>query len=151
MLRRTLKKLIDGDTVTRAIETAERQSSGEIRVSVSTYFWGDVRKTAEAAFTRLGMNRTAERNGILFFVVPSRRAFVVLGDEGIHAKVGQAFWDAIAAAMSDRFRKGDFTGGLVLGITEAGTRLAEHFPHQGELDRNELANEVDFGNGASQG
>jgi uncharacterized membrane protein len=145
MLRRTLKKLVDQEAVTRAIEEAERLSSGEIRVSVSTYFWGDVRKTAERAFTRLAMDRTAERNGILFFVVPSRRAFVVLGDEGIHAKVGQPFWEAIAAAMSARFKKGDFTGGLVHGITEAGTRLAQHFPHAAELDRNELANEVDFG------
>lgn len=150
MLRRTLKKLVDENAVKRAIGEAERQSSGEIRVSVSTYFWGDVRKTAEAAFTRLGMDRTAQRNGILFFVVPSRRAFVVLGDEGIHAKVGQAFWDAIAAAMSDCFRKGDFTGGLIVGITEAGKRLAEHFPHQGESDRNELSNEVDFGGQTSQ-
>lgn len=150
MLRRTLKKLVDEDAVKQVIGEAERRSSGEIRVSVSTYFWGNVRKTAEAAFTRLGMHRTAQRNGILFFVVPSRRAFVVLGDEGIHAKVGQAFWDAIATAMSDRFRKGDFTGGLVLGITEAGKQLADHFPHQGSLDRNELPNEVDFGDQPSQ-
>ena len=145
MLRRTLKKLVDEQAVKRAIEEAERQSSGEVRVSVSTYFWGDVRRTAESAFVRLGMDRTAKRNGILFFVVPSRRAFVVLGDEGIHAKVGQTFWDAIAAAMSTRFKKGDFTGGLVHGITEAGKRLAEHFPYEGELDRNELSDDVDFG------
>ena len=144
MFRSTLKRRIDANAVRRAIEGAELRTSGEIRVSVSTFFWGDVRRTAEHAFARMGMNQTALRNSILFFVVPSRRTFVVLGDEGIHAKVGQTFWDSVAAAMSARFKARDFTGGLVLGITEAGERLAEHFPSQGAHDRNELPDEVDF-------
>lgn len=145
MHRRKLKALIDEDAVKRAIEGAEGRSSGEVRVSVSTFFWGNVRRAAEGAFARLGMDRTEQRNGVLFFVVPSRRTFVVLGDEGIHAKVGQEFWDSVAAAMSERFKAGDFTGGLVHGITEAGGRLAEHFPNQGPRDQNELSDEVDFG------
>jgi uncharacterized membrane protein len=149
MFRRTLRRLVDEDAVKRAIAEAEQLSSGEIRVSVSTYFWGNVRRTAEAAFSRLGMNRTAKRNGVLFFVVPSRRTFVVLGDEGIHAKVGQEFWDGVAAAMSERFKARDFTGGLVLGITEAGKQLAEHFPSEGLRDRNELSDDVDFGGAAT--
>lgn len=145
MRRATLKRLVDGEAVRTAIESAEARTSGEIRVSVSTFFWGSVRKTAERAFVRLGMDQTAQRNSILFFVVPSRRRFVVLGDEGIHAKVGQAFWDAVVDAMSGKFKEGDFTGGLVLGITEAGERLAAHYPHEGALDRNELPDVVDFG------
>ena len=149
MFRATLKRRVDADAVKRAIEEAEGRTSGEIRVSVSTFFWGSVRRTAERAFARLGMNQTAQRNGILFFVVPSRRAFVVLGDEGIHAKVGQEFWDAVAAAMSARFTAGDFTDGLVHGITEAGRQLAAHFPSQGPRDRNELPDEVEFGRGAA--
>ena len=146
MLRWTLKRRVDAAAVKQAIEEAEGRTSGEIRVSVSTFFWGNVRRTAEGAFARMGMDQTAQRNAILFFVVPSRRTFVVLGDEGIHAKVGQAFWDSVAAAMSAKFKARDFTGGLVLGITEAGKQLAEHFPHQGEHDRNELSDDVDFAN-----
>jgi uncharacterized membrane protein len=145
MHRAKLRKLIDAGAVKRAIEAAERETSGEIRVSVSTFFWGDVRKTAERAFSRMGMDRTRHRNGVLFFVVPSRKRFVVLGDAGIHEKVGQEFWDGVAAAISERFRKADFTGGLVHGITEAGRQLATHFPHEGARDRNELPDDVDFG------
>jgi uncharacterized membrane protein len=145
MLRARLRRLVDAEAVRQAIADAEARTSGEIRVSVSTFFFGNVRRTAERAFERMGMTATAQRNSVLIFVVPSRRAFVVLGDEGIHAKVGQEFWDAVAAAMSARFKAGDFTGGLVLGITEAGRQLAEHFPHQGDRDRNELADDVDYG------
>lgn len=144
MLRRRLRRLIDSDAVKAAIARAERNTSGEIRVSVSTFFWGDVRKTAGKAFQRLGMAATNRRNGVLFFLVPSRRKFVVLGDEGIHQVVGQLFWDDVTAAVSDRFRKGDFTGGLVHGIAEAGRVLGLHFPRE-DANPNELADDVDFG------
>ncbi len=144
MLRRRLRQLIDEEAVKAAIAEAERSTSGEIRVSVSTFFWGNVRKAAEKAFERLGMTATVRRNGVLFFLVPSRRKFVVLGDEGIHREVGQGFWDDVTAAVSDRFRKGDFTGGLVHGIAEAGRVLAVHFPRE-DANPNELTDDVDFG------
>jgi uncharacterized membrane protein len=137
--------LVDGDQVRRAIGEAERKTSGEIRVSVTRFFWGDVRKVAEKAFERLGMTSTRDRNGVLIFVVPSRRRFVILGDAGIHEKVGQAFWEKTAEVISARFKEGDFTGGLVHGIREAGVQLAAHFPHEGERDVNELPDDVDFG------
>lgn len=150
MHRAKLRKLIDAEAVKRAIEEAERGTTGEIRVSVSTFFWGNVRRTAERAFSRMGMDRTQHRNGVLLFVVPSRKKFVVLGDAGLHAKVGQEFWDAVAAEISARFKKGDFTGGLVHGITEAGRQLDVHFPREGERNPNELPDDVDFGGGGGE-
>lgn len=145
MTRGELRRRVDGERVRRAIEEAEKKTSGEIRVSVSRFFWGNVRLVAERAFDRLGMRATKDRNGVFFFVVPSRRKFVVLGDEGIHAKVGQEFWEKIAVAMSEKFRAGDFTGGLVCGIESVGVQLAEHFPYDGGTDLNELPDDVDYG------
>jgi uncharacterized membrane protein len=145
MNRARLKRLIDEDAIERAIAEAEGKTSGEIRVSLSTFFWGNVRRTADAAFSRLGVGNTAQRNGVLIFVVPSRRTFVVLGDEGIHAKVGQEFWEGVASAMSARFKAGDFTGGLLHGIAEAGRQLETHFPSLGARDINELADAIDYG------
>jgi len=143
--RRRLLKAIDVAAVRRAIEEAERRTSGEIRVSLSLFFWGRVRKVAERAFARLGMTATKDRNGVLFFIVPSRRRFVVLGDDGIHGKVGQEFWEGVAASMADDFRKGDFTAGLIRGIQEAGAQLAAHFPYDPATDRNELPDDIDLG------
>ncbi len=143
--RRKLRKAIDEKAVVSAIQEAERMTSGEIRVSVAPFFWGDVGRLARKAFVRLGMAGTKDRNGVLFFIVPDRKKFFVLGDSGIHEKVGQDFWDAVASALSDNFRKGDFTAGLVEAIGAAGRALAAHFPYQGEKDVNELSDEVDFG------
>src|SRR5687767_15430842 len=120
MTRRQLLLSIDQDKIKTAIQKAEDQTSGEICVSVAPLFWGSIDKAANKAFARMGMMDTKDRNGVLFFVVPSRRKFMVLGDRGIHEKVGQEFWDCVAAAVSEKFREGDFTGGLVKGIEEVG-------------------------------
>ena len=145
--RRKLINQLDVESIRKAIRDAERETSGEVRVSVSRFFWGSVRRAAERAFWRLGMTGTRQRNGILFFIVPSRRRFVVLGDEGIHAKVGQEFWDAIVAAMSEDFKKGDFTNGLVRGIKQAAEGLAAHFPYDAATDVNELSDDIDMQKG----
>lgn len=144
MTRRQLLRKIDGGKIKEAIQKAEQRTSGEIRVSVAPLFWGSVEKAADKAFVRMGMTRTRQRNGVLIFVVPARRKFVVLGDQGIHEKVGQEFWNRVAAAVSERFREGDFTGGLLKGIEEVSEQLATHFPYDAATDRDELSNDVDF-------
>ena len=146
MSQHRLLGIIDDDRVKAAIAAAEKQTSGEMRVSVSRFFYGSVRHAAEKAFDRMKMRDTKDRNGILFFIVPARRRFVVVGDEGIHEKVGQEFWDKLVAAMAGDFREGRFNEGLMRGIGECGRLLAEHFPHQGERDVNELPDDIDFGN-----
>ncbi|HJU83326.1 MAG TPA: TPM domain-containing protein [Holophagaceae bacterium] len=140
---RALLRLVDAERVKTAITEAERLSSGEIRVSLSRFFFGDVHHAARRNFERLGMHRTHHRNGVLIFVVPSRRKVVVLGDEGIHGRVGQAFWGETAAAITARFKDDDYTGGLVAGIEALGRALAQHFPPEAR-NPDELPNEVDL-------
>jgi uncharacterized membrane protein len=141
--RGQLMRRLDTGRIEAALAAAEKKSSGELRVSVAPLFWGSVRKEAEAAFDRLQMAHTKERNGILFFVVPSRHEFVILGDEGIHAKVGQPFWDELARILTEHFAQDRYTEGLIAAIDRAGERLAEHFPRQAG-DVNELPDTVDF-------
>jgi len=144
MTRRRLRQLIDVERIRRAIEAGEQRTSGEIRVSIAPWFWGNAERAAERAFARLGMTNTAERNGVLFFLVPARQTFVVRGDDGIHARVGQAFWDQLVSAMSAHFRRGEFTEGLVFGIGAAAEQLGIHFPHDAKRDVNELPDDVDL-------
>lgn len=144
LTRSKLKRILDPDRVVSAIRDAEAACSAEIRVSVSGAWWGDPRKRAEKAFVKLGMAGTGQRNGVLIYLMPHRRRFAVLGDSGIHAAVGQAFWDATAAAMAGRFKSGDFTGGLEHGIAEAGWQLAKHFPAGADGNPNELPDQVDI-------
>lgn len=134
---------VDRAAVRAAITAAEHGTSGQIAVSIAGWFWGNVDAAARKAFDRLHVAHTTHHNGVLLFVVPARRRFVVLGDAAIHDKVGQSFWDATVAAMSDRFRAGDWTGGLVHGIETVGAQLAAHFPHDA-ADANELPDEPEL-------
>ncbi|HET9217549.1 MAG TPA: TPM domain-containing protein [Terriglobia bacterium] len=145
MTRKQLLRAIDSRRVEAAIQNAERQTSGEIVVSVAPFFWGSIPKAAKLTFTRLGVSRTSARNGVLFFIVPSRRQFVVLGDQGIHEKVGQEFWELVASHLTEHFHIGEFTEGLVNGIEEVGRQLATYFPYDRLADANELADDIDFG------
>jgi uncharacterized membrane protein len=80
---------------------------------------------------------------VLLFVAPRSQRFAVVGDEGIHQKLGAAFWSSMAAAMQEDFRAGRFTEAIVKGVTRAGEALAEHFPRTaGDHDTNELPDEV---------
>jgi len=142
--RRKLLHAIDHERIEEAIRAAERKTSGEIRVSIAPFFWGNVERAADHAFDKLKMRKTEQRNGVLFFVVPARKRFVVLGDEGIHARVGQAFWEKIASAMGADFHEGRFTDGLLRGIDAVGEELSAHFPSN-PRDIDELPNEVHVG------
>jgi uncharacterized membrane protein len=149
MTRGKWLRSIDCARIKEAIQQAERQTSGEICVSISSLFWGKVNKAAEKAFVRLGMTRTKRRNGVLLFVVPARRKLVILGDRGIHEKVGAEFWQQVVDRVTAHFRAGDYTDGLLLGIEEISQQLARHFPFD-EADVNELSDVIDFGVNPSQ-
>ena len=133
---------LDHQRIVAAIAAAERLTSGEIRVALSRRNVKDPLPAAQKQFERLGMTRTRHRNGVLIFVAPRRRQFVVLGDVGIHARAGEAAWATITAAMGAEIRRGDLTAGLERGIAEVGERLAQYFPPDSSRDANELSNEL---------
>jgi hypothetical protein len=121
-------RFLDEARVSAAIALAERSTAAPIAVFVSPHFWGSVQNTARRSLERRGLTRAPERNAVLFFIVPSRRAFAIVGDDGAHHAVGQATWDSIAAALRERLATGDPTDGVVRAIEEIGRLLAHHFP-----------------------
>jgi uncharacterized membrane protein len=144
MTRRKLMRIIDSSKLKEAIQKAEHRTSGQICVSVSSLFWGNVERAADKAFVRLGMIQTKHRNGVLLFVVPSRRKVVVIGDVGIHEKVGDEFWSLLVDKVAQRFKEGDFTEGLVRGVEEVGEQLATYFPFDPASATNELPDDVEI-------
>lgn len=132
----------DSDRIVAAIAAAEKTTSGEIRVHVTRRKPDDVETRARRRFEQLGMTRTKGRNGVLVYVAPRARKFRVIGDTAIHEKVGDAFWLAVAAEMEARFRKGEFTEGVIAAVAKVGEVLAAHFPPL-PGDVNELPDSID--------
>ena len=133
---------LDQPRITAAIAIAEGETSGEIRVHIQPKATGgDARYVAERTFERLGMTKTALRNGVLLFIASEENSFVILGDKGIDDKVPAGFWDEIAAKLTIRFKNGEFTDGIVEAIAAAGEQLKEFFPRSAD-DVDELSNEI---------
>ena len=133
---------LDHERIVRAIKEAEAKSSGEIRVFVQRgELEGDPVIAAQKKFHQLRMDATKERNGVLIFVLPRARKFAVIGDEGIHRKCGQQFWQELVDRMRVHFQEADFSGALLEAIEEAGKLLARYFP-KAPGPQHELPNEV---------
>lgn len=124
-----------------AIALAEQNTSGEIRVHLQKKCLMEPMEEAKKIFESLGMTKTAERNGILFFLSLEDHHFVVLGDLGIHEKVKDDFWHSIRNKVLDHFKKSEFIEGLEAGILKCGEKLKEYFPRS-QTDQDELSNEI---------
>jgi putative membrane protein len=88
-------------------------------------------------FHRAGLHKTQRATGVLLFVSLFERRVIVLGDEGIHAKVGDDHWKATTEAVLHGIASGSLKKGLLAGIEKCGAVLAEHFPARRD-DLNEL-------------
>jgi uncharacterized membrane protein len=126
-----------------AVKEAEKETSGEIRVHIESSLKGDVLDRAAWLFKKLDMDKTAARNGVLFYLALKDRKFAIIGDAGINSKVQTGFWDTISELLRKNFKEGKFTEGLSQGIIMAGDQLKTHFPYQ-EDDINELPDEISF-------
>ncbi len=128
--------------VIAAIKTAEKNTSGEIRVHLESknkekpsmpYVW--------EVFNRIGMTDTRARNGVLFYVDVHHHTFTVIGDEGINQVVPDNFWEQIMTTVTNRFKQGQYAQGLIDGILMVGEKLKKYFPYQSG-DINELPDEI---------
>jgi uncharacterized membrane protein len=133
---------LEHDRIVAAIKKAEATSSGQIRVFLQRgKFEEDALERAQKKFIQLGMQKTAERNAVLIFVAPRVQKFAVVGDEGVHEKCGEKFWQELVARMREHFLREDFTEALLEAVEAAGALLAKHFPKTGD-SKNELPDDV---------
>ena len=127
-----------------AITAAEKNTSGEIRVHIENHSEKPPLERAQEVFHILGMDATAQRNGVLSYVGVSDHTFAIIGDEGIDKAVEDDFWDCTKDLIIEHFKNKRFKQGLVEGILRAGERLKHYFPFESD-DTNELSNEISKG------
>ncbi len=144
------KSALDSDSQARVvacIKEAESKTSGEIRIFIEPHCtYVDPLDRAREIFTNLGMEKTVERNAIIIYIALQDRQFALFGDKVIYEKAGgAAFWEKAAQTLSGHLRKNELTEGLCNCIRELGTALANHFPYDPSINKNELPDEIVFG------
>ena len=138
----------DFTAIVHAIVAAEAETSGEIRVHLERRVprsrdnkRGDVVRRAYEVFNHLGMNRAPERHAVLIFLALEDRKLAVVGDEGIHGRVGDPYWGRVRDLMVEKLRADAPRDALLAAILEVGRALQEHFPRR-PGDSNELSDQV---------
>lgn len=131
--------------IREAIQEAESNTSGEIKVHIENHCKEEVLDRAAFVFEKLEMHKTKMRNGVLFYLAMKDHHFAILGDAGINEKVPKGFWDEISALMLKHFKAGDYTEGMVEGVKAAGLQLKTHFPYDQKGSLNELSDDISFG------
>jgi len=129
--------------IVAAIKEAEHRTSGEIRVHLTKRYWGNILSAAARRFRKLKMDKTEQRNGVLLFLVPSRKEFAILGDEGINEKVPEHFGEDVRDLMEKYFQEEKYEEGVCRGIHLIGQKLKAYFPWQ-EDDKNELSDDISY-------
>jgi uncharacterized membrane protein len=133
-------------TITSAIQAAERSTSGEVRVYVESKcrFVKAVDRAIEL-FGDLEMYKTAQRNGVIVYVAVKDRQLAVFGDEGIHQKVSNEFWNNSVKEMLQQFNKENYAEGIAGVVLKIGDALKTYFPYDKGTDKNELSDDIVFG------
>ncbi len=131
-------------SILKAIQLAEKNTSGEIRVHLESKCEGDVLERAQTVFKKLKMHKTKLLNGVLFYVATESHHFAIIGDEGIDKKVPANFWEETKELVISELKNDQKAKGLESGILRAGEQLKAFFPYQSD-DTNELSDEISTG------
>lgn len=130
--------------VVDAVRQAELDTSGEIRVHIEDRCGVDPMERAAFVFRRIGMEETADRNGVLIYIAGKSKVFAIIGDEGINKVVPQSYWSDVCASMAESFRAGRFADGIAAAVRTVGEKLKAFFPYRTD-DVNELPDDISFG------
>jgi uncharacterized membrane protein len=144
------KPFLDADAqhrVVTAIKEAESKTTGEVRVFIEHHCkYVNAMHRAQEIFLSLSMDKTAYKNAVLIYIALSDRQFALYGDEQIfHKAGGAAFWKKAADQLKGHLGRNDITTGLCHCIQELGAALAQHFPFDEAVKKNELPDEIVFG------
>src|SRR4051812_9540597 len=110
---------VDEARVVAAIATAERKSSGEIRIYVSHKRREDALGAAKARFS-LGLHKAHHRKAVLIYFNPLTHKFAIWGDVNAHQKCGDTFWQKLAAEMAPLLTDGHLTEAIEHAVKEVG-------------------------------
>lgn len=129
----------------RAVAEQERRHRGELRVAIegglplqALLARRTARERALELFTRLRVWDTEDNAGVLIYVLLADRRVEVVGDRGIHARVGASAWEEICGAMQRDFAAGRFEPGMLSGLAAVSDLLQKHFPARPGSNPNEL-------------
>ncbi len=128
-LGKEAKKSAKTSPIVKAIRNAQARTTGEIRVHLSrSWLDRDVFNRASKIFVRFGMGKTRHQNAVLIYLNLRKKTFAILGDRGIHEKVGQNYWKELSRHLAEDLASTHFENALATAVLTIGATLEKYFP-----------------------
>jgi uncharacterized membrane protein len=133
--------------VVERIKAAELKTTAEVRVYVEAHCeYMDPLDRAKEIFVNLGMDKTEKRNAVIIYLAIKDKQFALFGDTAIYELAGgPKFWESAAQHLVGLLREGKIGEGLCACIDELSNAMANHFPYDPTITKNELPDEIVFG------
>ena len=132
------------EEIKNEIISAEKNTSGEIRIHLDKKCSSSPVDAAIKQFEKLGMTNTKDRNGVLIYLAIKDKKMAIIGDTGIDQKVPDDFWESIKDNMATNFKDGEFVKRMSLeewqavidinltGVFLCGREAAKHMIEGGQ-------------------
>ncbi len=134
--------------IQHAADAVESRTSGEIvlsfrnKKSLIEKLYSN-HELALKDFETLGVYKTAERTGILIFIIFAEKYYDIIADEGIYAKIPDETWNKMEEKLKEEFRNNNYSAGIIALINEMGDVLANEFPvRAGAVNDDEIDREI---------
>jgi uncharacterized membrane protein len=144
--KRVFFSAVDNKQIVDAIQLAEKETSGEIRIYVEGKNpYVDTLERAKEIFFQLKMENTQERNAVLLYIAMDHHQLALFADEGIYKRVGATYWDSAVKEMISFFTRDNISNGIEKCVQHIGETLKIEFPYKADTDKNELPDDIVFG------
>lgn len=135
---------VEEQQIVDAINKAEQQTSGEIRVHIEHNCKRDPLERAARIFHDLGMDQTKLQNGVLIYIASEDHKAAVYAGQGIHSQVEEGFWNDVLHLLIEHFKKDAYEEGIEKAVYKVGNKLTELYPYHLKGDLDELSNEISY-------
>ncbi|MCJ8323904.1 MAG: TPM domain-containing protein [Rhizobiales bacterium] len=99
-------------------------------------------RLAALQFVTQGVHVTTDHTGVLLFISLAEHYVEVVADSGIHKKLDGEIWQNIVDDLITNVKQGQMSEGIISAIEQIGILLATHFPDDGKVNEDELANHL---------
>lgn len=142
---KSLLNHLEQELLVKAIQKAEANTTGEIRVHLEDATPLDVFNRASQVFAALAMQETNHRNAVLIYVSVCQNQFSIIGDMGFNEVVAENFWEDLSKTLSHYFHSHLYLEGLSSVVKQIGKTMKTHFPLGENENPNELPDSISFG------
>ena len=126
------------------IKSTEEATSCEIKIHINDTCKESALERAIMLITKLGLDRTKNRTGIILYLAVKDKKFAIAGDIGIHKRLPNHSWHDLKDEAISYFKEEKYLEGFSNCLKKLATIVKAEFPENKNENVNEISDEISF-------